>query len=199
MTPLVLASTSPYRRELLLRLGLPFTAEKPIFDEDSAKHTLLDARFQPRELCLFLGREKARSLARTDNCVIGGDQMLVLNGKIFGKPGTFEKACAQLLEMQGKTHELLTSFSVFFQGQEDSFLDVTRLTMAPLSDRQIEQYVQADQPLDCAGSYKIEKQGIALFEKIETEDFTAIQGLPLLRLTQILKKWGYSVPGPALK
>jgi septum formation protein len=117
MTPLVLASTSPYRRELLQRLGLPFTVQKPLFDEDSAKHTFLEARPQPKELCRFLGCEKARSLSTLENCVIGGDQILVLGSQIFGKPGTTEKACAQLSHMQGKTHELLTSVTVFFHGQ----------------------------------------------------------------------------------
>lgn len=197
MTPIVLASTSPYRKELLLKLGLPFTAERPGFDEDSAK---LDAKIQSlpaKQLCLFLGQEKAKSLAKNDNCVIGGDQMLVLDGMILGKPGTKDKAFSQLQKMQGRSHELLTSVSVYHHLQPQSFVNITRMQMAPLSDTQIRDYLELDQPLDCAGSYKIEKHGIALFEKIETEDFTAIQGLPLLQLGQILRKLGYVIPGPA--
>ncbi len=190
MTPLVLASTSPYRKELLSKLGLPFVAERPLFDEDSAKTQPMLAD----QLCQFLGQEKARSLAKADNCVIGGDQMLVLGTEILGKPGTKENACQQLQKMQGRTHELLTSVSIYHQLHLHQFLNRTRLTMTPLSAEQIQNYVNLDLPLDCAGSYKIEKHGITLFEKIETEDFTAIQGLPLLNLSQILRKLGYIIP-----
>ncbi len=164
MTPLILASTSIYRKELLSKLGISFEVRKPLFDEDSAK--LEVSWLKPAELCLFLGKEKARSLANAQNCVIGSDQMLVLGSQILGKPGTVEKARAQLQQMQGREHELLTSVSVFFQGQEHSFLHRAHMKMLPLSEAQIHTYVEADQPLDCAGSYKIEKQGLALFEKI---------------------------------
>ena len=190
MTPLVLASTSIYRHELLTKLGLPFQSVKPNFDEETAKTT----KQKPRDLCLFLGQEKARSLSTAENCVIGSDQMVVLDDQILGKPGSISQACLQLKKMSGKKHELLTSVSIYYQGQEHSHLNITSMTMQTLSEEQILKYVQLDQPLDCAGSYKIEKNGISLFDKIETDDFTAIQGLPLLKVSQILRKFGYKVP-----
>jgi len=195
MTPLVLASTSPYRKELLSKLGIAFEAQKPLFDEDSAKNQELTKALPPQELCLFLGQEKARSLATDKNCVIGGDQMLVLDKKILGKPKSAEKAFDQLNQMQGRSHELLTSVTVFHQLKKLQFINITQMQMSSLNPEQIKNYIQRDQPLDCAGSYKIEKNGISLFEKIETEDFTAIQGLPLLMLGKILKKLGYVIPG----
>lgn len=199
MTPLVLASTSPYRKELLQRLGLKFEAQRPLFDEDSVKLSSVVKALPPDQLCLFLGTEKAKSLAQANNCVIGGDQMLVLNGEIIGKPGTSEKAISQLQKMQGKTHELLTSVSIFYRQEHHRFLNRTRMSMIPLTHEQIQHYVELDQPLDCAGSYKIEKHGITLFEKMETEDFTAIQGLPLLQLAQTLRQLGYIIPSPPQK
>ena len=199
MTPLVLASTSPYRKELLQRLGLKFEAQRPLFDADSGKLNSTIRAFTPDQLCLYLGEEKAKSLAQSNNCVIGGDQILVLNDEILGKPGTNERAFSQLQKMQGKTHELLTSVSVFYQQKLHQFLNRTRMTMTPLTHDQIQHYVDLDQPLDCAGSYKIEKHGITLFEKIDTEDFTAIQGLPLLQLARTLRQLGYIIPAPSRK
>ena len=194
MTPLVLASTSRYRKELVQRLGLKldrdFVALAPSFDEDQAKISNLKAH----DLCLFLGQEKARSLATSDNCVVGSDQMLVLREQILGKPGTEAAAIEQLMSLQGQEHELLTSLTVYYQLQKVQILDVTKMTMQTLQRSQVESYVHMDQPLDCAGSYKIEKNGISLFERIQTEDFTAIQGLPLLALSKILRQFGYLIP-----
>lgn len=186
---LILASTSVYRKELLSKLGFPFLAEKPTFNEDSAKSE--NTHLAPAELCIFLGQGKARSLATAQNCIVGSDQMAVLAGERLGKPGNLEKAITQLTKMQGKSHELLTSVTVIYKGQEKSFLDKTILKMRPLSLKEIERYLHLDQPFDCAGSYKIEKHGISLFENIQTEDFTAIPGLPLLKLGKILREFGY--------
>jgi septum formation protein len=188
---LVLASTSVYRQELLKRLGLSFSAQAPLFDEEKSKNTSIEAG----QLCQYLAQQKALSLAHKSSVVIGGDQMVVLNGKIRGKPKTVEKAKAQLLEMQGQTHELLTAVSVIHPEYQVHFREICSMRMRTLSSLDIENYIQLDNPLDCAGSYKIEKSGVCLFEKIDCSDFTAIQGLPLIRLTHELLKMGFQIPG----
>jgi septum formation protein len=187
MTPLVLGSTSIYRKELIEKLALPFKAIAPVCDEDSYKKTLKD----PKVLAATLAREKAKSLATNDNCVIGGDQVVALDSEILGKPGTESLAIEQLSKMQGKTHELITALCVIHKGESFEILDVTRMHMRRLSREQIQDYVRRDKALDCAGSYKIEKSGMLLMEKIETEDFSAIQGVPLLALAKVLLKLGY--------
>jgi septum formation protein len=187
MTPLVLASTSPYRRELIEKLGLPFRTIKPICDEEAFKARIPN----PVELATTLALEKAQSLATPDNCVIGGDQVAALGSEILGKPGSFEKACQQLEKMQGRTHQLITAINVIHKGVPHAILDITEIEMRPLSRPQIEEYVRRDQPLDCAGSYKIEKSGLVLVQKLRTEDFSAIQGVPLIRLSNLLSHLGY--------
>lgn len=189
-TSLILASTSPYRRELIARLGLPFEAKAPLFDEDIAKSN----ENSPAQLALFLATEKAKSLSTPENCVIGGDQVVTLGAEILGKPKTKENAFVQLSKMNGQSHELLTATAVFYRGQVKAWVNLTKMQMRKLSSDQIRSYIEMDQPLDCAGSYKIEKSGICLFEKIETTDFTAIQGLPLMELTQTLSEFGYCIP-----
>ena len=189
MTPLVLASTSIYRKELIEKLALPFSAMPPVCDEDSYKKTLKD----PKVLASTLAKIKAKSLATKDNCVIGGDQVVALGLEILGKPGTENRAIEQLTKMQGKTHQLITALCVICKGESFEILNVTSMQMRKLSLEQIQNYVKRDQALDCAGSYKIEKSGMLLMEKIETEDFSAIQGVPLLALVKILSKLGYPV------
>lgn len=189
MTPLVLASTSPYRRELIEKLGLPFQTAKPLCDEEAYKALIRD----PVELATTLAFEKARSLATPDNCVIGGDQVAALGSEILGKPGTFEKACVQLEKMQGRTHRLITAINVIHQGVPNAILDVTDIELRPLSREQIENYVRRDQPLDCAGSYKIEKSGLVLVQKLRTDDFSAIQGVPLIQLSNLLTQLGFQI------
>lgn len=190
MKKLVLASTSKYRQALLQQLGLPFEAHKPLIDEDAEK----DPTLSPQKLAEKLALLKAQSLARPGSVVLGGDQLVAHRGKILGKPHTRERAIEQLLEMQGSPHELITALCVFDEDRAIPYTDITRLHMKPLTRSQIERYVDLDQPLDCAGAYKIEKHGMMLFEKIESEDFSAIQGLPLLALSRILKDSGYSIP-----
>jgi len=192
MVPLVLASTSPYRRELLARLRLPFSCEKPGVDEDAAKRTLPD----PAAVVAELARQKARAVAvrLPDAIVIGSDQGACLDGTMLDKPGTAANAIAQLTALAGRTHELRTAVAIVHAGGLVEWTDVTRLTMRALAREEIERYVAAEQPLDCAGSYKIEGLGIALFERIESEDQTAIQGLPLLRLAAELRRLGLCVP-----
>lgn len=181
---LILASTSKYRQELLNRLAYNFTAMAPLVDEEKEK----DPALAPKALAEKLAQVKAASLMGPGRIVIGGDQLVAFQGKILGKAHTAEKAVEQLLSMQGHVHELITAICVCIDDQKVCYTDVTRMHMKQLSRDQIEKYVQLDLPLDCAGSYKIEKHGIMLFDKIESQDFTAIQGLPLIELNKILEK-----------
>jgi len=180
---LILASTSKYRKELLERLALPFTAQAPLIDEENEK----DPHLAPQALAEHLAFLKAQSLAGPEKVVIGGDQLISFAGHIIGKSHTAEKAVEQLSAMQGKIHELITAICIFDEDRVIRHTNITRMHMKSLSRAQLERYVQLDQATDCAGSYKIEKHGIMLFSKIESEDFTAIQGLPLIELGKILE------------
>ncbi|HIA03730.1 MAG TPA: septum formation protein Maf, partial [Myxococcales bacterium] len=177
MLPLVLASTSIYRKQLLERLGLPFDCIAPINVDEEALN------LPPEQLVMALARQKAESVAGTlgDAIVIGSDQVGVLDGQILTKPHTSEKAESQLMAMAGREHQLLTGVYVLNtkSGQFRQHLDCHRLTLRTLSAAEISDYVAREQPLDCAGSYKIEGLGISLMERIDGSDFTAIVGLPL--------------------
>ena len=189
---LVLASTSPYRRALLERLGLSFRTVAPRFNESSVSAT----GKSPQELAEALAMGKARSVAAIEPAatVIGSDQLVAIDGTIFGKPGSVDRAIDQLETLSGRTHELYTAVVVIQANRSLRYTDLTRLRMRPLLRDEIARYVNRDRPLDCAGSYKLEEQGIVLFESIETDDHTAIMGLPLLRLTSILRGLGFVVP-----
>lgn len=187
--PLILASTSKYRGELLSQLGWPFEAKAPGVDEDKIK----GQGKSPEEIALTLSKWKAEAVfaKHPDACVIGSDQVCTLEGRIFGKPGSIEKATEQISVMQGKSHELLTAVTICYPGGSHSFLNRTTLHMRPLTLSQIHSYVKEDLPLDCAGSYKLESRGIKLFQKIDMDDHTAIIGLPLIELSNFLLKLGY--------
>ena len=192
MAPLVLASTSPYRRALLERLGLPFEVEAPCVDEGVVK-----ARGgAPREVVEELAKRKAEAVraARPEAVVIGSDQAGVRDGHVLDKPGTEANARAQLASLRGRPHQLVTAVAVAHPGGLLQFTDVTTLVMRHLSDEEIARYVAAEQPLDCAGSYKIEGLGVALFEKIDSRDQTAIVGLPLIELVGALRDLGFLLP-----
>jgi septum formation protein len=194
MKKTVLASTSQYRRQQLGTLGIPFECVKPMFDEDAVKHQIISDLKHPHAIALKLSHEKGASIAKPDTITISGDQLVAFEGDILGKPGTAENATAQLLRMQGKTHELVTACTVFDGLNAIDILNITQITLKPLSIEQITAYVQLDQPLDCAGSYKIEKHGIQLVDSIKTEDFTAIQGLPLLALAKVFNSLNIAIP-----
>lgn len=191
-TPLILASTSRYRRELLTRLGVPFVSIVPNFDEEGPK----ESGMAPRQLAEFLALGKANSVAeRYPNAtVIGSDQLAAVDGQVLGKPGSEIVAQAQLAQLAGRTHELITAVAVVAGGVAHQFVDITRLRMRPLSAAAIARYVERDEPLDCAGGYKLEGQGITLFEAIESADHTAIIGLPLIALTTVLRQLGFDIP-----
>ena len=190
---IVLASTSPYRKALMERLGIPFRCRPPRVDEERFKNPATS----PGDLAAFLARIKGESLLDSEPAsaiVIGGDQLLAIDGQTLGKGGTRKGAIEQLERLSGRTHELLTALAVWHQGRAIESLDVTALTMRRLSLTEIERYVDADEPWDCAGSYKIECRGITLFERIKSQDQTAITGMPLIALTTILRGLGVAVP-----
>jgi septum formation protein len=190
MSPLILASTSIYRKNLLNRLGIEFITKAPLFDEESAKNAALT----PQTMAEFLAMEKAKSLASDNNCVIGADQLVHCDGKILGKSKSHEKALMQLQSMSGKIHEIITAVCIVHHNKLIiPFCNITKMHMKKLSTQQLERYILLDQPVDCAGSYKIELHGIRLFEKIESTDFTAIEGLPLIQLSLELEKLGYQL------
>jgi septum formation protein len=193
---LVLASTSRYRRALLARLGLPFRALAPACDEEALK----DPALAPQQLAEHLALAKARSLqaALPRATIIGSDQLAAVEvdgtWTILGKPGTRERAIDQLALLAGRTHLLVTAMAVIHHGGLQRHTDLTRLTMRALDRAALGRYVDADQPLDCAGAYKLEERGIALFSRIDSADHTAITGLPLIALTAILAGLGYPLP-----
>ncbi len=191
---LILASTSPYRRSLIERLGLPFRCVDPQVDEDALKTRMAGAT--PRELAASLARAKAEAVAAREPhaTVIGGDQVVSLAGKILGKPGTEERAIQQLRAMSGRSHDLITAIHIMHHGKSYAHQDAATLTIRPLTLQEISRYVASDRPLDCAGSYKLESMGISLFERIESEDQTAIIGVPLIALTTILRSLGFAIP-----
>ncbi|KLN55624.1 Maf family protein [Variovorax paradoxus] len=186
--PLILASTSRYRRELLNRLHLPFDVQPPDVDE-----TALDGE-TPRELAERLALEKARAVAARfpEAVVIGSDQVADLAGEALGKPGDHARATAQLRRMRGQTLVFQTAVAVVCQatGFVQRDLAPVRVVFRELSDAAIEQYLQAEQPYDCAGSAKSEGLGIALLSAIDSDDPTALVGLPLIRTCRMLRAAG---------
>jgi septum formation protein len=189
---LVLASTSPYRRALLGRLGLPFRCASPRFDESVPSRE----GKSPREIAEMLAEGKAASIAALEPraTVIGCDQLASINEQVLGKPGSSPLAEEQLAILSARTHELITALVVIRSGRCVRHTDVTRLKMRSLTRAEIKRYVQRDLPLDCAGGYKLEEHGIVLFESIESNDQSAITGLPLIALTSCLRELGYEIP-----
>ena len=191
---LILASTSAYRRALLDRLGVPFRCRAPLCDEAAIMRA--EAGTEPRLLAEKLALTKASSLVDEEPqaVIIGCDQLVSFQGQIFGKPGTQERAVEQLVAMAGRMHELITAMVVIRGGEGVCHTDITRLRMRRLSKDAIERYVAADLPVDCAGSYKLESRGIILFDRIESDDQSAITGLPLIALVNILRDMGFAIP-----
>lgn len=192
MLPLLLASSSPYRRDLLARLQLPFICSSPDIDENH----------QPGEtavaLVTRLAREKAQALAGThpDHLIIGSDQVAVLGERIIGKPHTFEKAREQLLAASGASVTFLTGLALLNSQSGHCQVDCVPFTvhMRTLDQASIERYLHAEQPYDCAGSFKAEGLGVSLFQRTEGPDATSLIGLPLIRLIDMLLVEGVQVP-----
>jgi MAF protein len=192
MPPLLLASSSPYRRELLARLRVPFTCCSPDIDESRRPE-------EPAiELVQRLAREKAQALADShpDQLIIGSDQVAVLNGQILGKPHTFERALEQLSAASGASVTFLTGLALLNSRTGHCQVDCVPFTvhMRDLDQASLERYLRAEQPYDCAGSFKAEGLGVSLFRSTEGSDATSLIGLPLIRLIDMLLVEGVQIP-----
>lgn len=191
---LILASTSPYRRELLGRLGVEFSVCSPDVDETRLPGEL------PFDLVRRLSEAKARAGAAQqvgDALVIGSDQVAVVGDTVLGKPGSVERACEQLTRLSGQRVTFLTGLCLYNSAAQRAQVEVIPFTVVfrRLTTRQIEDYVRREQPLNCAGSFKSEGLGVALFERMEGDDPTALIGLPLIRLVSMLEAEGVAVLG----
>ncbi|HLL17369.1 MAG TPA: Maf family nucleotide pyrophosphatase [Rubrivivax sp.] len=186
--PLILASTSPYRKALLQRLGLPFEVMAPGVDESR-----LPAE-APAAMALRLALAKARAVAalRPDAVVIGSDQVADLEGLALGKPGDHERATAQLRQLSGRRAVFQTAVACVYPatGFEQALLAPVNVQFRALTDAEIEHYLRVEQPYDCAGSAKSESLGIALLESIHSDDPTALVGLPMIRTCRLLRDAG---------
>jgi septum formation protein len=190
-THVVLASSSPYRRELLDRLRVPYTVMSPEIDETPTRNE------KPRATAVRLAEAKARAVgARCPGAlVIGSDQVAELEGAAIGKPGTHENALLQLLAMRAKQAVFHTALCLLDSRTGEAQVDETPTTVhfRPYSEAQAEAYLRQEQPYDCAGSAKIERLGIALVERVMSEDPTALIGLPLIALTRMLERAGVRI------
>jgi septum formation protein len=186
MPPIILASTSRYRRELLARLKLPFTARAPAAAEDAIVGEA------PATMAARLALAKAQSIIAPNALVIGADQVASLDGQLLRKPGSPEAAVAQLRAAQGKAVLFHTAVAVIATGSAAMLqhTDRTEVLFRRLDDQALERYVALETPLDCAGSFKSEGLGIALFERISSHDPTALIGLPLIFVADALRKLG---------
>ncbi len=190
MPRLILASTSRYRQQLLERLRLPFETARPEVDETPA------AGESPLALAQRLAAAKAGAIAASapDAWVIGSDQVAELDGTALGKPGTMDTAQRQLTAMSGRSVRFHTAVALSGPGFNQTVCDLTEVRFRTLSLAEIERYLVAEQPLDCAGSFKCEGLGISLFEAIDNRDPTALVGLPLIPLCGLLRDAGFVLP-----
>ncbi|MFG3451396.1 MULTISPECIES: Maf family protein [Pseudomonadaceae] len=192
MRRLLLASSSSYRRELLSRLQLRFDCCAPEIDETALEGEL------PEQLVRRLACEKAQALTMhyPNHLIIGSDQVAVLEHDILGKPHTFERAQEQLRACSGKSATFLTGLALLDSRTGYVQVDCIPFTVhfRAINDQQIERYLQAEQPFDCAGSFKAEGLGVSLFRSTEGVDVTSLIGLPLIRLVEMLNRAGVEVP-----
>jgi|SRR5690554_2239394 len=184
---LVLASTSPFRRELLAKVVRDFDVAAPHVDETAQPNE------QPTQLVERLAIAKAKALTAQfpNHILIGSDQVAVVDGQILGKPGTAEKAVAQLQSMRGKQVTFLTGLAIFDSAQQrlQSCVEPFDVYFRDLTDAEIVAYVEREQPLNCAGSFKSEGLGISLFSALRGDDPNSLIGLPLIRLLAMLRAW----------
>ena len=192
MPPILLASGSVYRRELLARLRLPFDYAAPEIDESPRPNESGTA------LASRLAQQKAQALASRypEHLIIGSDQVAVLDEQLIGKPGTFERAREQLRAASGRSVSFLTGLCLHNARSGRSQVDCIPFTVhfRELDDARIERYLRAEQPYDCAGSFKCEALGISLFRRTEGDDITSLVGLPLIRLVDMLESEGIRIP-----
>jgi len=184
--PLVLASSSQYRRQVLERLGVSFEVDAPTFDERS-----IPWQGDARSLVTEIAFGKARSVLaqNPDKYVLGGDQVVHLDGEILGKPGDEVEAVRQLKKLSGRVHELVTATVLVgpMQGDERFATMIHSMTMRHLDENALRSYVQRDRPIDCAGSYRIESLGSALFSTMHGPDHTGIIGLPVTHVISLIE------------
>lgn len=187
---LVLASTSPFRQQLLKKLGLPFVTASPQCDETAHQGE------SPQALVTRLAEEKARSCTVDQaSLVIGSDQVCVINGEIVGKPHTKEQAIAQLLKQSGKAITFYTGLALYNSCSNTCLVDIDTFIVhfRNLSLEMATAYVEKEQPLQCAGSFMSEGLGIALFERLEGDDPNTLVGLPLIKLVKLLESQGVNI------
>lgn len=188
---LILASTSPFRKTILEKLGIAFDTASPDIDETALTNET------PQELVERLSVAKARAIAdKNDNAlVIGSDQVAVIDGEILGKPHTHENAVTQLQNASSKTVTFYTGLCLFNSASKQYQSEVVpfKVVFRELSNTQIENYLQKEQPYNCAGSFKSEALGIVLFERLEGEDPNTLMGLPLIRLVKMLEQENFPV------
>ncbi|MGI1670077.1 MAG: Maf-like protein [Neptuniibacter sp.] len=191
MTKLILASSSPFRRQILDKLQIEYTCISPDIDESQLENETAS------QLVKRLAENKARKIADSvsDSLVIGSDQVAVLGDEILGKPHTHEKAVKQLEKLSGKTVTFLTGLALINSktGQVQSEAVPFKVVFRSLSKQMIENYLKTEQPYNCAGSFKSEALGIALFERLEGEDPNTLVGLPLIRLVRMLENEGMNI------
>jgi len=189
---LILASSSVYRQELLTRLRVPFAALAPQVDETARAEETPLARAQR------LAQEKAQALAslNPDSVVIGSDQVAVCKGQVLDKPRSAGRCREQLQLLSGATATFHTAVAVICQQREilQQFVDTTTVYFRNLSDAEVDRYVDKDRPFDCAGGFRCESLGTALFSRVLSEDPTGLIGLPLIGLSRVLRQVGYEVP-----
>ncbi len=191
-SPLILASSSKYKRRLLARLPTEFGVRTPGIDE--SRH----AGESPAQMARRLAVEKARVIheQESDALVLGSDQVAAKDDRIFGKPGSQDRAVEQLQKLQGATHQLITAVALADpDGGVETATAVYEMVMRRLTTDEIRAYVDEDRPVDCAGAYKIEAAGIRLFEATKGDDPTAIEGLPLTKVWGLLLDAGVEVVG----
>lgn len=188
--PLILASGSKYRAELLARLQIPFVGIAPNLDESALPQESAWAMTQR----LALAKARALVPQYPQRWVLGSDQAACASGRILGKPGTMERATEQLGFLSGKTVEFLTAVALVRDQQVFTALDVTTVQFRVLTTGEIARYLAAESVLDCAGSFKCEGLGITLFESIRSEDPTGLIGLPLISVRRLLAQAGHALP-----
>lgn len=192
LPPIILASTSIFRQQLLKKLHLPFSTDKPQVDEARQPNESIEAMVQR----LSQAKAEAVSQKNPNHIIIGSDQSAAFEGESLGKPHTFERALEQLCAMQGKIVTFYTGLHVINTAENKAFsaMDITHVHFRTHSKEALIRYLEIEQPFECAGSFKSEGLGITLFEAVETKDPNALIGLPLIELTSIFEKMGFELP-----
>jgi len=186
---IILASSAPWRSTILTQLGIPHQSQAPDFVEPTFSPG------DPVEFIESMAYEKAKSLSENfpDSLIIAADQLALFNDHLLGKPGNSETALQQLMMLNGNEHQIVTAVAVLFQGEVRIGHEKALLEMRRFSEQELLNYIQRDQPLACAGSYKIESLGGSLFSKVQAQDLNTIIGLPGNLVINFIRDFGYSI------